>query len=599
MTSLSPRTGAPDGRIRRHMRRLAVITTAATAVVLGLATPAFAQYADVEVIKTVTAGSPDPARIGDTIGFTVLVRNNGPEPVPTVRLNDVTAPNVTWTCASTGGAVCPNASGTGDIDASAAMPNGSTFTYQLTWSVLAMPPTGRITNQASATSQGTGLIDNFPANNFSQAYVNVADMHTRKSVSPTHPAPGDTLTYRVVLTNNGLGDFAPATITDDLTDVLDDATFATVTATSGTAAFSSPNVTWSGTVPGGTMTGGVVTPGTVTITYTVVLKDPPPGDRILANAAVSGFGNCIAGSGDPDCSTEVRIPTAEITKTVTPTVAGPGDVVTYRITVTNTGPIAFAGATFSEDLTDVLDAATYNKDATATVGTVTYAKPTLTWVGDLPIEGTAVITFTATVLPVPGGDVKLTNQIRPGKSITCVVCTTEVPVPLLEVQKTSDAPAAVRGGDVVKYEFTITSVGTAPVTGATITDDLTDVLDDATFNNDAEASKGTVSYAEPVLRWSGDVALRGTVTVTYSVTVRANNPGNGQLPNTLVSPDTNCYKGSTDSRCTVKAVAPVLPVTGPSIMPIALAGGVLLLCGASTLFCTRRWSPRQHRAVQR
>ena len=52
-----------------------------------------------------------------------------------------------------------------------------------------------------------------------------------------------------------------------------------------------------------------------------------------------------------------------ITKTASAATAVPGATVTYTITAANTGQIAYAGATFSDDLTGVIDDAAYNTDA--------------------------------------------------------------------------------------------------------------------------------------------------------------------------------------------------------------------------------------------
>ena len=46
-------------------------------------------------------------------------------------------------------------------------------------------------------------------------------------------------------------------------------------------------------------------------------------------------------------------------------VATPGGVVTYTITVTNTGQVPYTGAGFTDPLAGVLDDAAYNSDAAA------------------------------------------------------------------------------------------------------------------------------------------------------------------------------------------------------------------------------------------
>ncbi|WP_055568896.1 LPXTG cell wall anchor domain-containing protein [Streptomyces atriruber] len=48
--------------------------------------------------------------------------------------------------------------------------------------------------------------------------------------------------------------------------------------------------------------------------------------------------------------------------------------------------------------------------------------------------------------------------------------------------------------------------------GATLTDDLSGVLDDADWNDDATASKGSADFDRPELTWTGDAAAGEKVT---------------------------------------------------------------------------------------
>jgi hypothetical protein len=59
----------------------------------------------------------------------------------------------------------------------------------------------------------------------------------------------------------------------------------------------------------------------------------------------------------------------------------------------------------------------------------------------------------------------------------------------------------------VGYTITVTDSGQTPYTGATVTDSLSGVLGDAAYNGDAAATAGTVSYASPVLTWTGNLAV--------------------------------------------------------------------------------------------
>ena len=124
-------------------------------------------------------------------------------------------------------------------------------------------------------------------------------------------------------------------------------------------------------------------------------------------------------------------------------------------------------------------------------------------------------------------------------------------------------------GDTVNYTITIADTGQTAYAGATVTDSLTGVLDDATYDNDAAATGGgTVSFAAPDLTWTGDLSPGATVTVTYSVSVNDPATGNLTLANTVSSadPGSNCLSGSSDPRCSssIPVVLGVLSITAPA-----------------------------------
>jgi hypothetical protein len=123
-------------------------------------------------------------------------------------------------------------------------------------------------------------------------------------------------------------------------------------------------------------------------------------------------------------------------------------------------------------------------------------------------------------------------------------------------------------GETVNYTLTIADTGQTAYAGATVTDSLADVLDDATYKNDALATGGgTVSFASPNLTWTGDLSPGATVTVTYSVSVNDPATGNLTLANTVSSAalGSNCLTGSSDRRCTssIPVVLGVLSITAP------------------------------------
>ena len=193
--------------------------------------------------------------------------------------------------------------------------------------------------------------------------------------------------------------------------------------------------------------------------------------------------------------------------------ARPGDVVTYTITVTNTGTQAYNNAQFNDPLTDVLLDATYNGNATADKGQVQYTNATLSWTGALAAGAKATITYSVTVKNPDSGDHRMLNTVTSTTTgSNCAagssdpLCASTVPISDLTVTKTVanngvQTPAEV--GDTISYLFTITNTGQTTLTGVAVTDQLAGV-------------------SQPVYTWPGTpgTLLAGqiaTATATYEL----------------------------------------------------------------------------------
>ncbi len=83
-----------------------------------------------------------------------------------------------------------------------------------------------------------------------------------------------------------------------------------------------------------------------------------------------------------------------------------------------------------------------------------------------------------------------------GADARCTVTLTVVGASTLTFTQTAAAASAVAGGTVT-YTITIANSGASAYAGASFTDPLGGVLDDAAYNGAAVASAGTVSYASP------------------------------------------------------------------------------------------------------
>jgi hypothetical protein len=185
--------------------------------------------------------------------------------------------------------------------------------------------------------------------------------------------PGSVVGYAITVTDTGQTPYAPATVTADLANVLNDAAYnGDAAATSGAVAYAGHILTWTGDLAPG---------DTAAITYSITIDNPDNGDKHLVTTAVSTDpgSTCPPGGANPACTATVTdlIPALTIIKTASAASAAPGTAVDYAITVDDTGQTPYAGATVTDDLAGVVGAAAYDGDAAATIGAVSHAGPAL------------------------------------------------------------------------------------------------------------------------------------------------------------------------------------------------------------------------------
>ena len=133
-----------------------------------------------------------------------------------------------------------------------------------------------------------------------------------------------------------------------------------------------------------------------------------------------------------------------------------------------------------------------------------------------------------------------------------------------------------------RFTLTAPDTGQTPYTGATITDPLTGVLDDAAYNGDAATTTGTaagaVTYTAPDLTWTGNLNPGDTATITFTVTVDSPDAGDHLLAATVTSTaaGSNCpATGSTDPRCTTTVPVSDLVIDFTASAATITPGGTL------------------------
>ena len=309
--------------------------------------------ADLSITKSDGVASVNAG--GSTV-YTLVATNNGPSAVTAATVTDTAPASLTfgaWTCAASAGSSCP-ASGSGNISASVNLLSGGTATFTVNATV-AGNASGSIANTATIAAP-VGVTDPTPANNSAtdtDTITAVADLAITKSDGVASVNAGATTTYTIVVSNGGPSAANGAIFTDPAVANL------TVTAVScgsatGAAACPLPANTTVALMQGV----GIVVPtlpsaGSVTFTVNATIAGG-------ASGTISNTANIAAPAGvtDPtpannsatDSDTVAAATNLALAKTVGSATYTPGDVGTYSITLTNSGPSNANNVTITDNL---------------------------------------------------------------------------------------------------------------------------------------------------------------------------------------------------------------------------------------------------------
>lgn len=409
-------------------------------------------------------------------------------------------------------------------------------------------------------------------------------------------APGQVITYTLHMTNPTDATMPTPVVTDDVSDVLDDASWLGFTGTvPGTAELSGSTLTW--TAP------DLPAKAMVTLSYQVRVNEGSTGGH-LGNVAVPGTGGVCAplGDGTPGddtgevnpCATTHEIPAFLVAKSSDPTsgtaVTG-GDIITYTLSVTNTGSTPVTDAVVQDDLAGVLSAATYQGTTGTVPGTATLAGSVLTWTVPTLAAGETVTLSYQVKVNADARDTVLHNVAStPHPNGGCTQnCSTSHPIAGWSVSKsaTPDTGSAVKVGDTITYTITVKVTPTAPASGIVVTDDLSGVLGKAVLlTGSLTTSTGTASVTNSTLTWNvGTVPASGTATLTYQVIVQSVGQG-GTIKNVVTASGDVPYLSC--DPCTTQHQVGKLPVTGADSAPMAGLAAVLLASGL-LLVLAARW----------
>ena len=453
------------------------------------------QQADLVVTKTVSNATPN---VGNTITFTVTVKDNGPNAATNVRVSDLLPAELIYISNTASQGNYFNTTGMWTVGS---LNNGALATLTLTVQVAS--PTAE-TNTATATAD---QFDPNTANNSASATETPqqADLAVTKTVSDSNPNVGDNVTFTITVTNNGLNPATNVTVQELVGSGL---VFVSATPSQGT--YNSTSGVWTVGTVGliGAPTLLIVARATTSnvVTNTASIKHSDQFDPVSSNNSDS---IAVKGS-QADLA---------LTKTVDRSTADVGDIVTFTITVTNLDGSACHGV----QVTDHLPAGLQYVSSATSDGT--YNSVTGIWAlaGNLNNHQSETLTIQATMLTTTAqtNTATITFSDRPDPNLgnNSGDATVNPATADLLISKSVNDPNPNVGANIT-YTIRVTDSGPDTATNVTVQDTLPAGV---TYVS-SSASEGSYSAVTGV--WTvGTVSVGTPQTLAIVCTVTSLLPG--------------------------------------------------------------------------
>ncbi|MEK7474566.1 MAG: hypothetical protein AAB152_02925 [Candidatus Coatesbacteria bacterium] len=309
----------------------------------------------------------------------------------------------------------------------------------------------------------------------------------------------------------------------------------------------------------------------------------------LTLPALAGGPKDVVAQGGEVFPQAFRVATVGLTvvKTQTPVAPGIGELVTYRVVVTNTGTGMLTNLTLTDTLSPVVVSASASEPSGWPTPAVTQAAAgtLFSWSNGAPgLAPGMALTFTITGrMGLVCANTQVSNTAFATGSDGCGGVAVAVrsavgsivapPTMSLTVVKAHVPAAPVNGGNVT-FSIIVTNAGTATLTGLTIVDTLSGSITCVSQTSDpALAWNGNAS----TVGWAGAVVVGPNASATVTVTATNTAPNAGWISNTVwVQATTAC--GTVQASALDPGyllAAPVLTVAKSSSQPKGARGAVI------------------------
>jgi len=461
--------------------------------------------ADLSISKTVSDATP---KNGEEIGYTIVITNAGPDDAPDVTVADVMPSNLT----SVHYTATQGTYSGGVWSLGYDMLPGDSETIVISGTVHSDSPS-TFSNTATVSTNGEhdpNLINN--TSNTVPVTPQQARLIISKTVDTSQPLPGDQIVFTVTLTNTNTRDPSTVTVHDPIytpglaSAIVNIAAITGVGPSLGT--FDAGTNDWVVTLANGASATLAIT-GTVANSWTT--------DTIANTASIIGcdqFINSMTPSnGSATATTTPQQAYLIVTKTVSNFAPIAGQLITFTVTLTNTGPMPATNVLLGDAMSTVLMTPTYTAS-----GSSSFDPETDTWnVPTLPVNNPATLLLSGYV--DTSGNITNTITVtsedqydpNPTKSATI---SSDPQNANLELEKVaSDLTPNV--GETETYTVTLTNHGPQAATNVRVTDNMpTSDISGATASPSAGTTYGGNTWAIGSLGDGAEATLRITGQVT-------------------------------------------------------------------------------------
>jgi len=449
----------------------------------------------VSVVKTLLPALPET---GSAVTYTIVVTNTGTATIEALTVTDTVSPVIAVaTTNQPGGWTIPvvtSTMGAGTVFAWSSpggmtMFPGASYTFEIFGTVGSVCAPATVSNTAyvmaasacTATrmySNGTDFTLTAPALGFSVV----------KQVSPSSPQVGESVTYRIIVTNTGGATIENVTVVDTVSPVV------AGVATEQPSVFSPPTVSEDGNATRyvWSASGLTMLPGaSYTFTVTGQIGSVCSTQVLLGTASVFAGSSCAASSAlSNPVSYMVYPPLTSVSavKIQSPAVPIEGGPITYLIVAANTGAVTITAMTVVDTLSPVVinvtttEPAGFGSPVAASIGG-TGTRYTWNAAGLNLIPG-ASYSFTITgIMGSVSAPTVVNNRTHVMAGDACVMTNVltnatgfTLSPPLGIIAALYQVPASPAVGGTVVYRIVATNVGSMTITEMTVTDTLSPVI---------------------------------------------------------------------------------------------------------------------------